>query len=198
MSSTTDCLPTTDKLGPKLIALDAIPAQEVAEEWINKFSARVEANDVDGILGLFVDEKLVDIYWRDMLALTWDFRTFKNAARIKPFLNDRLPGAKISNIKLDLASVSLDRPAPDLAWIQGFFSFETDVGEAVGIFRLVPEPFHVDSAAGNEFYGITWRAHTIYTNLKQLKGFPEKVGPLREHAPSHGKWASKILEDPSL
>ncbi|EIN13097.1 FAD/NAD(P)-binding domain-containing protein [Punctularia strigosozonata HHB-11173 SS5] len=151
----------------------------------------MEANDAGGVLNLFVDEKIVDIYWRDLLALTWDFRTFKNSERIEPFLSDRLNKSKISNVKLDAASVSLDRPAPDLAWIRGFFGFETAVGVGVGLFRLVPVPVSGDGATGNEVNGLAWKAHTVFTNLKELKGFPEKVGPLREHNPSHGKWVDK-------
>lgn len=56
------------------------------------------------------------------------------------------------------------------------FDFETDSGIASGIARLVP-------TANGE-----WKAHTIFTNLEDLKGFPEKIGPLRNSVTNHGKW----------
>ncbi|OJA14210.1 hypothetical protein AZE42_11318, partial [Rhizopogon vesiculosus] len=89
--------------------------------------------------------------------------------------------------------VELQRPYPDLAWIQAFFDFETTVSLTSGVFRLVP------LADGS------WKAHTIFTNLEDLKGFPEQTGPRREFEPNHGKWAAKrareiefIDDEPSI
>src|SRR5205807_1680057 len=122
-------------------------------------------NDVDGILGRLVE----DAFWRDMLALTWDLRTFYDRNRIKQFLVDRLVATKLSKLQLDAAqSVTLERPYPDIAWIQAFFTFSTAVGTGSGIFRLVPTP------DGD------WKAHAIFTNLENLHGCPEFTGPLRE------------------
>ena len=53
------------------------------------------------------------------------------------------------------------------------------MGHAPGVFRLVPLP---DGA---------WKAHVVYTNLEDPKGFPEHIGPLRNLQPNHGKWADK-------
>jgi len=58
------------------------------------------------------------------------------------------------------------------------FDFETDIGVASGIARLVPT-----SSEGGE-----WRAHTVFTNLEDLKGFAEKTGELRNREPNHGRW----------
>lgn len=132
---------------------------------------------------------------RDILALTFDFRTFTGAISIQTFLADRLAQAQMSAFKLKDEYVDLQRPYPDLAWIQAMFSFETTIGLASGVFRLVPQ-------ADGE-----WRAHCMFTNLEDLKGFPEKVrfiveimlgvflkdpcyqvGSLRDPAPNHGKW----------
>ena len=59
------------------------------------------------------------------------------------------------------------------------FDFSTGVGKASGIARLVPTP------SGK------WKAHVVYTNLESLSDFPEKIGPLRNHNPNHGKWESQ-------
>ncbi|KAI0933038.1 hypothetical protein AcW1_000021 [Taiwanofungus camphoratus] len=164
-------LPTLDKLGASL--QPDLDVQKVASEWFRAFSQYISANDIDGILGI----SLEDVWWRDMLALTWEFRTFHGAPKVKTFLQDRLTAANVSS--LELGDVALKQPYPDLAWIQSFFTFETDVGIASGVFRLVP------SSTG------IWKAFTIYTNLEDLKGFPEKIGPHRNFLPNHGKWKSQ-------
>lgn len=36
-----------------------------------------------------------------------------------------------------------------------------------------------------------WKAYIVFTNLESLKGFPEKIGSLREQNPLHGGWTEK-------
>ncbi|KAJ7887426.1 hypothetical protein B0H13DRAFT_2534157 [Mycena leptocephala] len=167
-------LPTLDRLNAT-VAPD-LDVHKVASSWIDSFAKYVEAGDVPGIMDLFIDES----HWRDMLALTWDFRSFHGAAAIQKFLSDRLAICKPTNIRINAQSPVLLRPYPDLAWINIIFDFAVDAGPASGIVRLVPQP---DGAA--------WKAHCMYTNLEDLKGFPEKIGPLRNPAPNHGKWAEE-------
>lgn len=164
-------LPTLDN-AEALLKPD-LDVQKVASGWFRAFSQYVSANDINGIL----DISLEDVWWRDMLALTWELRTFHGAPKIQKFLEDRLAISKLSSLKL--GDVSLQRPYPDLAWIQGFYTFETDVGIGSGVFRLVPLSSEI------------WKAFTIYTNLEDLKGFPEKIGPHRNFLPNHGKWRSQ-------
>jgi hypothetical protein len=114
-----------------------------------------------------------------MLALTWDMRTFSGQSKIHTFLNDRLALSKLDGFSMRDDYVGLQQPYPDLAWISLFFDFSTGVGKASGITRLVP------TLSGE------WKAHVVYTNLESLSGFPEKVGPLRNHSPNHGKWESQ-------
>ncbi|KAJ7135908.1 hypothetical protein C8R44DRAFT_769283 [Mycena epipterygia] len=168
--ATTNPLPTLDKLGATIP--DNLDAKKIATEWFKLFSTYAGKGDVGGVAGLFVE----NAYWRDILALTFDFRTFTGAISIQTFLTDRLAQAQMSAFKLKDEYVDLQQPYPDLAWIQAIFSFETIIGLASGVFRLVPQ-------ADGE-----WRAHCMFTNLEDLKGFPEKVGSLRDSAPNHGKW----------
>ncbi|KAI0917747.1 hypothetical protein AcV7_007077 [Taiwanofungus camphoratus] len=164
-------LPTLDNV--EALLKPDLDVQKVASGWFRAFSQYVSANDINGILNI----SLEDVWWRDMLALTWELRTFHGAPKIKKFLEDRLAISKLSSLKL--GDVSLQRPYPDLAWIQGFYTFETDVGIGSGVFRLVPLSSEI------------WKAFTIYTNLEDLKGFPEKIGPHRNFLPNHGKWRSQ-------
>ena len=171
--TTQPSLPTLDKLGSKVAA--DVNVKEVASQWLESFALKVRSADIEGITNLFVE----DAFFRDILALTWDFRTFEGTHAIKKFLEDRLHKAKPSSFKLKDEFLGLQQPYPDVAWIQAMFDFETDVGLGSGVFRLVPL-----SDGG-------WKAHTMFTNLEDLKGFPERIGPLRDHRPNHGKWAEK-------
>ncbi|KAF8884029.1 FAD/NAD-P-binding domain-containing protein [Infundibulicybe gibba] len=163
-------LPTLTKLGATVpVDLDA---GRIAADWFSRFTFAVQSNDIDAVCDLIVD----DAYWRDLLALTWDFRTFKGRSRIRPFLADRLSRSQMSKFKLRDDYVQLQQPFPDLAWIQGYYEFETSVGIGSGIFRLVPD------STGQ------WRAHCMFTNLEDLKNHPERIGDLRNAEPNHGKW----------
>ncbi|KAH7913178.1 FAD/NAD(P)-binding domain-containing protein [Hygrophoropsis aurantiaca] len=170
MSATNCTLPT---LGSELLDLNY---QEIAEQWFIDFAEALEYHKVDSVVDLFISG---DVFWRDTLALTWDFRTFRGIPAIRKFLADQLHLFTISSVTLRTNFVTLERPFSDVAWIQGFFDFETTIGLASGIFRLVP------------LSDGTWKAHAVYTNLEDLKGHPEQNGPLRDHRPNHGKWASK-------
>ena len=216
-------LPTLSKLGNPSIPAD-LDAVKLATEWLSSFANFAEQGDINGILSLIPDSQLssnifkesaasIDttttdfaVYWRDVLALTWDFRTFEGTPKIKQFLIDRLSKPKtISNIQLRSSS-QLVKPYPDLAWIQLSFSFETQFGLGSGIVRLIPistggggGPNSNDNAAV-----VVWKAHSIFTNLDDLKGFPEKIGALRNAQPNHGKWeaerekASFLDKDPTV
>ena len=35
---------------------------------------------------------------------------------------------------------------------------------------------------------VEWKGQSIFTTLDTLKGFPEKIGALRNPEPNHGKW----------
>ncbi|KAG5641535.1 hypothetical protein DXG03_004810 [Asterophora parasitica] len=164
-------LPTLDNL--KASVPDDLDAKAVTNAWFAAFANSAESGDAQSAAALFVP----DAFWRDFLALTWDFRTFSGAAKITEFLNDCLGSVHPRAFVLrEDTYLGLQQPYPDLAWIHLMFDFETDVGIASGIARIVP------TANGD------WKAHTVFTNLEQLKGFPEKIGALRDYAPNHGKW----------
>lgn len=163
-------LPTLPRLNATVP--NDLDVQKVASEWLDLLSNAIELNNPDKAVSLFVE----DSWWRDMLALTWDFRTFRGVPAIKTFLRDRVGVTHPRAFKLRQDFLGLQRPYEDLAWINAFFDFETDTGIGFGIFRLVP------TATGE------WKAHVVYTNLEDLKGFPEKIGALRDSQPNHGHW----------
>jgi NAD(P)-binding Rossmann-like domain len=166
-------LPTFDKLRSKVPA--DVDVKVVAEKWLESFAEHVISADIAGVIDLFVD----DAFFRDILALTWDFRTFEGTHAIKKFLEDRLPEAKPTSFKLKDGYLGLQQLYPDVAWIQGLFEFETNIGLGSGVFRLVPLP------DGD------WKAHTVFTSLDDLKAFPEKIGSLREYEVNDDNWSEK-------
>jgi hypothetical protein len=188
-------LPTLSKLGTT-VPTD-VDATSVASTWLSSFSKFAETGDVGGVTNLLVESDFsssllepfsttttasssVSLYWKDILALTWDLRTFEGTATIKAFLVDRLSDAQIQNVKLsDDIKPQLQQPHPDLAWIQLLFTFETKIGSATGIARLVPLKI------GDQ---VEWKGQSIFTHLDSLKGFPEKIGALRNPEPNHGRW----------
>ncbi|KAJ3559302.1 hypothetical protein NM688_g425 [Phlebia brevispora] len=164
----TPSLPTLDKLG--VTVPDDLDAEAIAKAWTTSFAQFVAARDIPGILSLFDEQP----WWRDLFSLTWDLRTFQGKDKIAKFLEDRFDETQFGGIQFIKAK--LDRPYPDIAWIVVYFAFETAVATGSGIVRLIPSKEGV------------WRAVTISTNLEGLKGHPERVGALRNHLPSHGKW----------
>ncbi|KAJ3967698.1 hypothetical protein EV361DRAFT_929427 [Lentinula raphanica] len=169
-------LPTLEHLGISSFSPEGVDAKKIVSDWFTQFAASLEAGDVDGVLNLFVTES----YWRDILALTWNFRTFAGTHKIKQFLVDRLPTLQLKAFKLRDEYLGIQQPYHDLLWISFFFDFEVgDIGTASGIGRLIPQ------ADGS------WKAHCVFTNLEDLKEFPEKVGFLRNQEPNHGLWESQ-------
>ena len=147
---------------------------QVAKDWFTRFTVFIEAKDFNGILSILSERP----FWRDILALTWDFRTFDGPTQITRFLSDCVPSIGLLGLKLNEDSVELQTPFPDVAWIQGMFGFETNIGQCSGVFRLVL----TDSGE--------WKGHCVFTNLEDLKGFPEQIGALRNHEQNYF-WAEQ-------
>ncbi|KAF9459685.1 hypothetical protein BDZ94DRAFT_1380914 [Collybia nuda] len=166
-------LPTLDYLNATVS--NDLDVRQVAKTWFASFVAAVSSGDAKAVTGLFIPGS----FWRDMLAFTWDFRTFSGVPAITQFLSDRLPVSRPTAFAIrDDAYLRLQRPFPDIAWINFMFDFETSAGLSSGVARLVP-------TANGE-----WKAYVVFTNLENLKDIPEKVGALRNQAPNHGKWES--------
>ena len=147
----------------KASACDAAPL--IAQRWLNQFATAIESVAPGAVATLLTD----DVYWRDILALSWDIRTFsgKDDASIGMvgFASDRRPG----NFVLDISSVkSLERGDVGNS-IEALFSFETDIGWGEGHVRLR------DTGHGSG----SWAAWTVFTALQDLKSHEEKVGDSR-------------------
>ena len=157
-----DSLPTLDRLGVTDIPADLDPTK-AAQEWLDRFSKAVEAKDTSSILGTIHP----DGWWRDIVSLTWDIRTFHGPDKIKKFLDDRLGETQFA-VSPVVITATLAKKFPDVQWIILQFPFETATGKGVATTYLVPTP------SGK------WQSFIICTDLDTIKGTKESFGPGRD------------------
>ncbi|MDX6335946.1 MAG: hypothetical protein QOG05_3286 [Streptosporangiaceae bacterium] len=138
--------------------------REVAGAWLAQFEAAVRAGDTRTAAGMF----LADGYWRDILALTWDLRTFAGRDRIMAGLAAWRPARSPSGFWLEDTTPDMFERRAQGWTIEAFFTFETDIARCRGHIRLLADP-----QTGE------WKAWTLLTAMEDLKGFEEKAGALR-------------------
>ena len=136
--------------------------------WLDTFAAALAQNDIDAAIGLFD----ADCYWRDLVAFTWNIRTAEGHAAIRTMLEATLAHTQPCAWKTSGEAKTGD--SPDGATLESWFGFETGAGRGVGHVRLRN--------------GKCW---TLFTALRELKGFEEKAGVRRETGIAHGAIAGR-------
>jgi putative flavoprotein involved in K+ transport len=135
-------------------------ASSLAADWLSRFADALASGDIDAAAGLF----LPDGMWRDVLAFTWTIRTHYGRAEIAAMLRDRLAATAPARF-----SIPPDRTPPrrvtraGTACLEAILAFDTAVGRAHGVLRLVPAP---DDPARV----LAW---TLSTSLQELRGHEE-------------------------
>ena len=145
---------------------------KIISEWIESFnrllSSGLEASDFSGV---FLEKS----FWRDLLCLTWDFRTLQGRDKIAGFGDEFKHSGRSISLSLD---TSADHTKPSVApldlegsanCVQSFLRIETDVGRGRGIVKLLP-----DDADGQK-----WKAFALFTCLQELKGHEEMINGRR-------------------
>jgi cation diffusion facilitator CzcD-associated flavoprotein CzcO len=144
------------------------------ETWLAQFE-RALAKPGSGLLETLFHP---DSHWRDVLALTWDFRTVDGADAILQELRAHAGQARPAGFRVDP-----DRAPPrnvtraGTQTIEAIFKFETAVGCGTGMLRLIP-----DAGDGN-----TLKAWTLLTTLDELKGFEEQLGTARPRGQAYSR-----------
>ena len=132
-----------------------------AQSWLAQFE---KALGGQGDLGALFH---ADSYWRDVVAFTWDMRTFHGAGLIARELAARCDAAP-SNFKLDPQRTGPRQVTrAGTRCTEAIFSFETKLGRGSGVLRLI---------AGADG---TPKAWTLLTTLDEIKGHEEHVGKAR-------------------
>ncbi|KDQ16814.1 hypothetical protein BOTBODRAFT_30708 [Botryobasidium botryosum FD-172 SS1] len=144
---------------------DGIDLKTTAKDWLDHFVAALNSGDAKKAAALFLTEG----YWRDLLSLSWNFRTLKGPEGVEQYLSQdaKIGGDAITNLELQGEATTMEL-TKELTFIQAAFSFETPIAHGQGVVRLNQDPTTKQ-----------WLALTFYTGIEELKGYPEHVGPLR-------------------
>ena len=146
--------------------------------WLGDLQVAVDADDPQ----LFAELIDPDGWWRDLLAVGWDFRTVQGAGRISREIGPLLAAAGARGFALTTRTpLALSEDARG-ELLSAFFEFETAVGSARGLVRF--------TSTGDP--ARPWRAWTVLTHLDSLRGFEEGIGANRPMGARHGEWVDRV------
>lgn len=130
-----------------------INAVEIVQIWLRGLSNVLSSKAFTGNLDHLFTK---DCWWRDFVALNWNFSTKRGQDSIANYL------ATATNPISELQHVASGPLKPTLLdmhgmiWLQSAFTFKTPHGSGTGFFRLLNVSDH------------NWKAWTIFTQLEQL------------------------------
>jgi len=153
---------------------DSSPVQE----WLEALAASLAGGDAVALGRMF----LTDGYWRDHLALTWDFRTFAGPALIADELLGAAARRPLSRVLAEEGGCRVFEHRMRGMTAEAFFRFETDIAVCRGHVRLI-----LDSIDGE------WRAWTFFTSMEDLKGFEERAGVHRPRLTKHHSYVKETV-----
>lgn len=140
-------------------ATSAVDPTETVSGWLTDFENSL-GGDCAGSAALFAEGG----YWRDLVSFTWNLETFEGQEQIQVALAATSPKVKASNFVLEGEGTDAG------SHIEGWFTFETNVGRGKGLVRLQE--------------GKCW---TLLTSLQELKGHEEpEFGATRPKGVEHG------------
>ena len=114
-----ESLPTLHRLGVATVP-DSSP-KEVANEWLHKLSTSLTSQNLETVKQLFID----DACWKDVLALTWDYRSIQGCNEIHSLIHGRVVTSGFLPKGVSLDHLHFERPSR----IQFGFYFETSSGK---------------------------------------------------------------------
>ncbi|MGA2828600.1 MAG: NAD(P)/FAD-dependent oxidoreductase [Streptosporangiaceae bacterium] len=141
--------------------LPSTEAVTTVRTWLSEFSDALASNDTAAAAALFTE----DCFWRDLIAFTWNIRTFEGRGEITEMLDETLASVQPSGWRITDGEEPADAGGLTEAWID----FETAAGRGHGHLRLRG--------------GQCW---TLLTTLHELKGHEEPKGPRRPMGAEHG------------
>ncbi|KAL5362094.1 hypothetical protein BJX96DRAFT_97862 [Aspergillus floccosus] len=160
---------------PPTCSSTSVDADKVASDIIAQLNAASAKQDYAALSQLFLE----DGFWRDHLAVSFDFRTIKGRQNIAAFLEEHHPATL--QLALDRSSaMRAPHVGPidafgEVTGVEFFVSVTTEVGSGKGIVRLAePQP-------GD------WKIFTVFTSLQELKDMPENVNHRRPVGVQHGE-----------
>ncbi|OIW25660.1 FAD/NAD(P)-binding domain-containing protein [Coniochaeta ligniaria NRRL 30616] len=165
----------------------SIDAVSLATETIAFFASSIKEKQFDAVAALFHE----DGYWRDHLALAWDFRTFKGQQAIASRLRE---SCTLLDVAVDQTN---DWKTPKLFPLDGF-------GKVLGVQLYTTITTEVGTGRGIVWLAERngeWKIWTFYTSLTALNGHEEPLGPRRGKGVNHGanperkNWADRRKDE---
>lgn len=119
--------------------------------------------------------------WRDKLTFSWDYRTFNFRENIAKAAKDLLPITHAKNFEFITPLPNIQRPYPDLSYLQFTVSFDTEVANSHAVIHAV------QTTEG-------WRLWTVHTVIEGLVQFPP-LGPRDGHQVGPISWEKQREKD---
>ncbi|KAL2889874.1 putative indole-3-pyruvate monooxygenase YUCCA11 [Ceratocystis lukuohia] len=151
----------------------------IAAAVVQAINEAIARQDFNALSKLFSDSG----YWRDHLALSWEFRTAHGRDKILSFLKSVAQsknGFRLLEIRLDESGPArlpqIDRMESHegvVTCVRFMFQLDTVIGSGKGLAKLV----HVGGA---------WKIYTLYTSLVEIHGHEEKICRNRPSGVKHG------------
>ena len=165
----------------------ATTGHAAVQEWLGAFERALASGEASAIESLF----LPNGYWRDILALHWDLRTFAGRANIAKALRDALKERSVSGIRIEDGNLAVFERKKWGPTVEAFFTFKTDIAQCRGHLRLLAP---ADGSGG-------WSGWTLFTSIEELKGHEERAGhhrirSTRGHDAPYA--ANRAAEDPQV
>lgn len=138
-------------------------AEHLVGAWLEGFGAALQG-DSAAVGRLFV----ADSWWRDLLAVSWDFRTVRGSEAIAEAFADAVESRTFLSVSREARAtepLAIHR-SHDGVIIEALFDFVTTTGEGRGVLRLRED-------------GEQWRAWTLMTALRDFSGGEQKRGARR-------------------
>ncbi|KAJ8473980.1 hypothetical protein ONZ51_g7524 [Trametes cubensis] len=147
----------------------ALDVQVIANKWLAAFSEALVNSDAATFSNLI----LPNGWLRDVLVLTWNYRSLSGREKILQYVSAHISRASITDVKLNesthLAPKVLEVPQLGATGAEFAFTFECDRGHGRAYVRLLPDE---DGA---------YRALTVMLELADLSGHEElSTLPLRD------------------
>ncbi len=144
----------------------ALKATALFGAWLESFGAALEAGDTEVLRGMFDETG----HWKDLLAFTWEHRTFSGRAQIGDAL-----AATWSRVRPQGVRLAAGRSAPRLRRrsardvLEGYFDFDTHYGHGTAFVRLTVQGSHAPDM----------KVWLMLTTLQELRDHKERVGRSR-------------------
>ncbi|KAF5971307.1 putative flavin-containing protein [Fusarium bulbicola] len=146
---------------PKNINLEDVPA-----EWVKSFGKLIHSQDPALADDAFIQES----FWRDHLCFSWDFHTLHGHREVISFLKRQRQDFLLQRISVDMdcpdkkAKLAAIDHNGKVRGIQFYIDIETSCGIGKGLVRML-----------YELKSRKWKAFTVYTALREIRGHEETV-----------------------